>query len=135
MKVYSVTARPLADESNECLKGWSNQDLFDWQREDPAMNRVIGWLETSSERPRGVAQYDGRSKAYLAQWEALFLNKHGILCRKWYPQVLTWAGLRPSIESGTGSTGQGTNRSLSDCVADATFVHEVNPVQRENEVN
>ena len=86
MKVYSVTARPQADETNECLKGWSNQDLFDCQSEDPVMNKVISWLETSSERPRGVAQYDGRTKAYLALWEALFLNEHGILCRKWYPQ-------------------------------------------------
>ena len=86
MKVYSVTARPQADETDECLRGWSNQDLFDWQREDPAMNKIIGWLETSSERPKGVAQYGGRTKAYLAQWEALFLNEHGILCHKWYPQ-------------------------------------------------
>ena len=50
------------------------------------MKKIIGWLETSSERPKGVAQYDGRTKAYLAPWEALFLNEHGILCRKWYPQ-------------------------------------------------
>ena len=71
MKVYSVTARPQADETNEFLKGWSNQDLFDWQREDHAMNKVIGWLETSSERPRGVTQYEGRTKAYLAQWEGI----------------------------------------------------------------
>ena len=85
MKVYSVTARQQADETDECLRGWSNQDLFDWQREDPAMKKIIGWLETSSERPEGVTQYDGRTKAYLAQWEALFLNEHGILWRKWYP--------------------------------------------------
>ena len=73
MKVYSVTARPQADETDECLKGWSNQDLFDWQREDPAMKKIIGWLETSSERPKDVAQYDGQTKAYLAQWEAYFV--------------------------------------------------------------
>ena len=74
MKVYSVTAQPQADETDECLKGWSNQDLFDWQREDPAMNKVIGWLETSSKRPRGVAQYDGRTRepgsvgGIVSQW-------------------------------------------------------------------
>ena len=86
MKVYSITAQPQADETDEWLTGWSNQDLFDWQRQDPAMNRIIGWLETSSEYPKGVAQYDGQTHSYLAQWEALFLNEYGILCRKWYPQ-------------------------------------------------
>ena len=86
MKVYSIIVQPQADETDEWLTGWSNQDLFDWQCQDPAMNRIIGWLETFSEFPKGVAQYDGRTKSFLAQWEALFINKHGILCRKWYPQ-------------------------------------------------
>ena len=90
MKVYSITVRPQADETNEWLTSWSNQDLFDWQREVPAMNRIIGWLETSSEWSQGVAQYDGWTNAYIAQWEALFLNEHGILCQYKFCRFLSY---------------------------------------------
>ena len=119
MKIYSVTARPQADETNEFLKGWSNQDLFDWQREDPAMNKVIEWLETSSERPRGAARYEGRTKAYLAQWEALFLNEHGILCRKWYPQGKGLTGIVVNQVAAPNQIRERILKSLHDSPIDA----------------
>ena len=96
----------------------------------------------------------------------LFLNEHGILCRKWYPQGKGLTGIVVNqvaapkqireiilkslhdspIDAHLGRSKSingfkyrfywsGTNRTLSDDDADVTFVPEVNPVQRENEVN
>ena len=47
MKICKVTAQQLADDTDEWLVGWSDQDLLDWQRKDLVLARVIGWLEKS----------------------------------------------------------------------------------------
>ena len=50
------------------------------------MARIITWLGKSPECPRSAAAFDWRTKSYLNQWDALFLNEQDLLCRKWYPQ-------------------------------------------------
>ena len=69
------------------LEGWTLQELRQWQRADPVLGQIIEWLEQAPECPRGV-QYNGRVKAYITQWDALSLDKDGILRRTWYPQGL-----------------------------------------------
>ena len=86
LQVCPITARPEAAETDEWLLGWTNQELSQWQRNDPVLSKVIKWLESSPERPKDAAQYDGLTRTYLNQWESLCLNGQGILCREWVPQ-------------------------------------------------
>ena len=50
------------------------------------MARIIGWLEKFLQLLKGIAQYDGQTKAYLTQWDTLNANEQGLLCCEWYPQ-------------------------------------------------
>ena len=84
--VCPITARPGPAETDEWLLGWANQELSQWQRNDPVLSKVIKWLEASLERPKNAAQYDGLTRSYITQWESLFLNGQGILCREWVSQ-------------------------------------------------
>ena len=86
LQVCPVTARPEPAEPDEWLLGWTNQELSQWQRNDPVLSKVIKWLEPSPERPKNAAQYNGLTRSYLTQWESLCLNGQGILCREWVPQ-------------------------------------------------
>ena len=88
LKVCPITAlpAPAADDADEWLEGWTERELYDWQRADPVLAKIITWLETSPERPKSAAAFNWRTKSYLNQWDALFLNEKDILCRKWYPQ-------------------------------------------------
>ena len=88
LKVCPIIAlpAPAADDADEWLRGWTERELWDWQRADPVLARIITWLETSPERPKSAAAFNWRTKSYLNPWDALFLNEKDILCRKWYPQ-------------------------------------------------
>ena len=86
LKVCPITALPAADDADEWLDGWTELEIYDWQRADPFLPGIITWLETSPERPKSAAAFDWRTKSYLNQWDALFLNEKDILCHKWYPQ-------------------------------------------------
>ena len=85
LKVYPITALPAADDADEWLEGWTEQELYDWQRPDPVLARITTWLEKSPERQRSAAAFDWQTKSYINQWDALFMNEKDLLCRKWYP--------------------------------------------------
>ena len=65
LQVCPITARPEPAETDEWLLGWTNQELSQWQRNDPVLSKVIKWLESSPERPKNAAQYDGLTWSYL----------------------------------------------------------------------
>ena len=86
MKICKVTAQQLADDTDEWLVGWSDQDLLDWQWKDPVLARIISWLKKSPQLPKGIAQYDGQTKAYPTQWVTLYINEQGVLCQNGTPR-------------------------------------------------
>ena len=55
VQVCPITARPEPAETDGWLLGRTNQELSQWQRNDPVLSKVIKWLESSPERPKNAA--------------------------------------------------------------------------------
>ena len=81
--------------SEEWLQGWTMEELREWQRADPHIFRIMAWKENSPSRPpwREVMRYGRDTKAYVTQWDSLFL-RDAILHRTWYPRG-AGAGVEP----------------------------------------
>ena len=58
LKVCPIAALPAADDADEWLEGWTEGELYDWERADPVLTRIITWLETSPERQKSAAAFD-----------------------------------------------------------------------------
>ena len=74
LQVCPITDRPEPVETDEWLLGWTNQELSQWQRNDPVLSKVIKWLESSPERPKNAA------------------NPMGILVLKWARYLVSGMG-------------------------------------------
>ena len=85
LKVCPIIPLPAADDADEWLEGCTERELYDRLRADPVLARIITWLGKSPECPRSAAAFDWRTKIYLNQRNALFLNEQDLLCRKRYP--------------------------------------------------
>ena len=51
-KAYKISQKTRI-ETDEWLEGWTTEDLLEWQWSDLVPKRVISWLETPSQNPRG----------------------------------------------------------------------------------
>ena len=86
----SLPVRVITETENETgqdwLKGWTKEDIRQWQRDDPNLGQIIKWMEDSSWRPNGavIAGMSKDIKAFWNQWDGLQL-KNGLLYRKWFP--------------------------------------------------
>ena len=86
ISVSAVHLQPDGSEDGQWLEEWTQDEVRQWQRDDPTLGQVIQWLEHSPERPdeEVVKGMSAEVKAYHGQWEVLQLRE-GILYRKWYP--------------------------------------------------
>ena len=84
--VNAVHLQPDGSEDVQWLEEWIQDEVRQWQRDDPSIGQVIRWLEKSPDRPdKEIVQgMSAEVKAFCGQWEVLQLRE-GILYRKWYP--------------------------------------------------
>ena len=84
--INAVHLQPDGSENVQWLEEWTQDEVRQWQREDPSIGQVIRWLEKSPDMPdKEIVQgMSAEVKAFCGQWEVLQLRE-GILYRKWYP--------------------------------------------------